>query len=420
MLSRLNIAAILCFASVQVFNNMESTQGFSTISTTTIVPITIENTTVRCKNRVNSLLSLDMSSSSAQDEIVRLREAAAKAREDAARLSKELGKDDTDSSDGTKATTVATSSKSPEEIQAAIRSIDFNSGSAGKQVSALDELRNEGSISLYKTATVENGSGDLRTFPVSLSMLESRSGLTSELLGIGEEEVSLDDFKYGTLYVTGGCTVLGIASLAFLPENIGATLCYILALIPILWLGVGSTAPAAIANLILLIRGDDDDGTVSKTDRVCRHEAAHFLCGYLCGLPVAKYETAGDNDVIAVPRVEFHYSQDGDNNLATVNRELSSDEINALTVVAMSGAVAEAMSFGKAKGGANSDLIELQNIFRKSEIFLGATKQQDLTRWGALVAYNLLNKNKTQLDALVKAFSEQKSIADCVAIVEQQ
>jgi len=252
-------------------------------------------------------------------------------------------------------------------------------------------------------------------------MLETRSGLTSERLGIGEEEVSLDDFKYGTLYVTGGCTVLGIASLAFLPENIGATLCYFLALIPILWLGVGSTAPVAIANLILLIRGDDDDdGTVSKIDRVCRHEAAHFLCGYLCGLPVANYETAGDNDVIAVPRVEFHYSQDGDNNPTTVNRELSSDEINALTVVAMSGAVAEAMSFGKAKGGANSDLVELQNIFRKSEIFLGAKKQQDLTRWGALTAYRLLNTHKTQLDALVKAFSEQRSIADCVAIVEQK
>jgi hypothetical protein len=329
----------------------------------------------------------------------------------------ELGKEDTDSSNGTTATTAkaATPSKSPEEIQMAISSIDFNSGLAVKQVSALDELRNEGSISIYKSATEENGSGDLRSFPVSLSMLENRSGLTSEKLGIGEEEVSLDDFKYGTLWVTGGCSVAGVASLAFLPENIGATFCYFFALIPILWLGVGSTVPAAIASLIVLIRGNDDDGSVSKTDRVCRHEAAHFLCGYLCGLPVANYETSED-----VPRVEFHYSQDGNENIATANRELKSDEINALAVVAMSGAVAEAMSFGKAKGGSNSDLMELQNIFRKSEIFLGAEKQQDLTRWGALTAYRLLNTNKIQLDALVKAFSEQKSVADCVAIIEQQ
>ena len=246
-------------------------------------------------------------------------------------------------------------------------------------------------------------------------MLENRCGLTSEKLGIGEEIVSLDDFKYGTLWVTGGASVAGIASLALLPENVGATFCYFFALLPILWLGVGSTVPAAIAGAIVLIRGDDDDGSVSKTERVCRHEAAHFLCGYLCGLPVANYETSED-----IPRVEFHYSQDGNENIATANRELKSDEINALTVVALSGAVAEAMSFGKAKGGSNADLMELQNIFRKSEIFLGAEKQQDLTRWGALTAYRLLNTNKTQLDALVKAFSEQKSVADCVAIIEQQ
>ncbi|OEU15202.1 hypothetical protein FRACYDRAFT_218197 [Fragilariopsis cylindrus CCMP1102] len=403
-----------------IANNMELAKGFAPISITTIAPnnaISAESIILRNSRTISSSSSLGMSSSSAQDEITRLRAAAAKAREEAAVLSKELGKDDTDSSNGTTATTAkpATPSKSPEEIQSAIRSIDFNSGLAGKQVSALGELRNEGSISIYKSATEENGSGDLRSFPVSLSMLENRCGLTSEKLGIGEEIVSLDDFKYGTLWVTGGASVAGIASLALLPENVGATFCYFFALLPILWLGVGSTVPAAIAGAIVLIRGDDDDGSVSKTERVCRHEAAHFLCGYLCGLPVANYETSED-----IPRVEFHYSQDGNENIATANRELKSDEINALTVVALSGAVAEAMSFGKAKGGSNADLMELQNIFRKSEIFLGAEKQQDLTRWGALTAYRLLNTNKTQLDALVKAFSEQKSVADCVAIIEQQ
>ena len=84
----------------------------------------------------------------------------------------------------------------------------------------------------------------------------------------------------------------------------------------------------------------------------------------------------------------------------------------------MSGAVAEAISFKTAKGG-NADLTELQNIFRKSEQFLGAEKQQDMTRWGALTAYRLLNENKAKLDALEKAFKQKKSIAECVAIVEQ-
>lgn len=299
--------------------------------------------------------------------------------------------------------------KSPSEVATAIRSIDF-SASARAQVDMLDALRKEGCLTMYKSATVEAGSGDLRYFPVSLSMLEQRSGLTAEKLGIGEEEVSLDDFKYVTLYVTGGSTVVGIAALALLPENVGATVCYIVALVPILWLGVGSTAPAVIAGLIAAVKGSDDGG-VSKVDRVCRHEAAHFLVGYLCGLPVANYETTDDN----VPRVEFHYSKDGP---STSLRELSEDEVNSLTAVALSGCVAEAMEFGNARGS-NSDLIELQSVFRQSENFLGAEKQQGLTRWGALTAYRLLSSHKDKLDALVRAFQEQKTIAECVAVLEQ-
>lgn len=359
--------------------------------------------------------------SDAQDEIARLKEMAAKAREEAAALAKELGYEDEDL--GTKGINGATTAappkpkKSLEEVASAIGAIDFASGSPAAQVTALDELRAEGSLSLYKSATADAGSGDLRNYPVSLSMLENRSGLTSEKLGIGEEEVSLDDFKYGTLWVTGGATVAGIAALAFLPENIGATVCYAMALIPILWLGVGSTVPAAIAGLIVLVRGQDDDG-VDPSDRICRHEAAHFLCGYLCGLPVANYATA--DDTMDIPRVEFYYSSDAKAVATAGNRELTIDEVNALTVVAMSGAVAESMAFGKAKGGASADLMELQNIFRNCEQFLGADKQQDMTRWGALTAYRLLNSNRTKLDALVKAFSQKKPIAECVAIVEQE
>lgn len=385
-----------------------SVEGFSPT-----VPRTANTVATTQKRRPLNPLRM---ASDAQDEVAQLKAMAAKAREDAARLAKELGYEDEDL--GTKAAATAAPpkpKKSAEEVVSAIRSIDFTTGSSTAQIQALDDLRKEGSLSLYKSATVENGSGDLRNYPVSLSMLENRSGLTSEKLGIGEEEVSLDDFKYGTLWVTGGCTVAGIASLALLPENIGATLCYFFALIPILWLGIGSTVPAAIASLILVVKGEDDGG-VDPTERVCRHEAAHFLAGYLCGLPVANYETMEDSDI---PRVEFHYSSDADSVATAPNRELTMDEVNALTVVAMSGAVAEAIAFDKAKGG-NSDLIELQNIFRKSEQFLGAEKQQDMTRWGALTAYRLLNENKAKLDLLVKAFSQKKSIADCVAIVEQE
>merc|ERR1711865_897183 len=184
------------------------------------------------------------------------------------------------------------------------------------------------------------------------------------------------------------------------------TFCYLFALIPILWLGVGSTVPAAIASLLVVLRGQDDDG-VNPQERICRHEAAHFLIGYVCGLPIATYDATADDQI---PRVEFYYSSNPHDVATVPTRELTFD--------ALSGAVAEAMAFTTAKGG-NQDLVELQAIFKKSSSFLGAQKQQDLTRWGALTAYKLLNENKASLDLLCQAFQDKKSVADCVTLLEQ-
>ena len=102
-----------------------------------------------------------------------------------------------------------------------------------------------------------------------------------------------------------------------------------------------------------------------------------------------------------------------------MGRELSSEEIAALSVVAMSGSVAEALEFGEAKGGQN-DLIELSNIFRRSKDFIGSDKQQDLTRWGALAAYNMIISNKDKYESLVNAFREKKTVAECIAAIEGQ
>merc|ERR1712038_1459979 len=98
-------------------------------------------------------------------------------------------------------------------------------------------------------------------------------------------------------------------------------------------------------------------------------------------------------------------------------RELTMEEIAVMSVVAMSGSVAEAMKFEEAKGGGN-DLLELNGLFRRCEEFLGASKQQDLTRWGALAAYNLLNGNKDAYEKLVVAFKEKKTVSECIAVIE--
>jgi len=233
-------------------------------------------------------------------------------------------------------------------------------------------------------------------------MLEQRTGLTAESLGLDDTSVSLDDFKYATLAVTLGSGVLGVLSLAFLPPNIGATVCYAFAVIPILFLGIGSTAPQIIANAIASIKGTDTGSNVSQQERICRHEAAHFCCGYWCGLPIKGYSVSE-----GIAQVEFGVS----------NSQLSNTEVAALSVTALGGLVGESLQWEKAQGAQN-DLLQLENVFRASSDFIGSQAQQDITRWGALTASNLLKTNAHQYEKVVEAFGRQAPIEECINILE--
>lgn len=110
--------------------------------------------------------------------------------------------------------------------------------------------------------------------------------------------------------------------------------------------------------------------------------------------------------------MEFHPSSE-----SKQQREFTKEEIATLAVVALSGSVAEVLTFGKAFGG-EGDLMELERLFRRSEEFIGTQKQQDLTRWGALTAYNLIQSNMVKYEKLVESFSMKKSIAECIASIE--
>ena len=287
---------------------------------------------------------------------------------------------------------------SKEQVEALVPTI-LAQQDVAQQVAQWQELKDSLSLTAF-------GSANLQTFPVTLSMLEQRTGLSADTLGLTETEVSLDDFKYATLYVAGGSAVAAIASLAFLPPNIGATLCYFFALLPILFLGIGSTAPAVIANAIAGWRNSNSDAAaaVSAQERRCRHEAAHFCCGYWCGLPVADYQVGSDN----VACVEFGVAS---------NNNYSRTEVAALSVTALAGLVAEAKTYGQALG-ATQDLVALQAVFRRSAEFLGAVAQQDLTRWGALTAVLLLKQNQDRYEQVVQAFQRQASIEECIQILE--
>jgi len=269
--------------------------------------------------------------SSAEDEVAALRAAAKRAREEAQRLARELGKDiDVMSSSSTKTTAkeAPKPSLSKSEVQSLLTSINFQTDDAVAQVEKMNSLVESNNLAMWKGATKSIAS--LRPYPVTLSALEQRTSgkITGSSLGVsGEDDVSLDNFKDATIAVLAGASVLGVAALAFLPQNIGATLCYFIALVPIIWVGVGSSTPAILAGIILFFSGDSEDKEV-RDDRICRHEAGHFLCGYLCGLPIKSYSITSET---GFPCVEFHASSDG-----KMERELASEEVAVLSVVSMS------------------------------------------------------------------------------------
>jgi hypothetical protein len=206
--------------------------------------------------------------------------------------------------------------------------------------------------------------------------------------------------------VTGGSAVAGVAALALLPPNVGATVCYLVALVPILFLAVGSTAPQVIANAIVSLREGESGGGVSQIDRVCRHEAAHFCCGYWCGLAITGYSTADP----AGPRVEFGVAP-------SERRGYSATQVAALAVTSLGGSVGEALGFGTASGAAQ-DLMALQQIFQRASDFYGAAAQQDVTRWAALAAAQLLRQNSAKYEQVVQALQRQASVEECVEILE--
>ena len=389
------------------------TNGFSTSSTHHGVIVASSSSSRRRRGHPGSSSRLYMSTES---EVDRLRAAAAKAREEYEAL---VGKNVGTVPSRTSTTTLAAPSRKDmtiDEIRQIASSIDFASGDASSQSKALDSLVDSGDFGLWKSAVRRGPTSStsamslLVPFPVTLESLERRTDgkVTGSSLGIGgDSDVSFENFQDITIAVVLGSTLLGILSLAVLPPNIGSTLCYLFALIPIAFIGIGSVSPGIIAGAIVAFRGGKKEDNDARRERICRHEAGHFLCGYVCGLPVKKYQINTDT---GVANVEFHSGN-------TASGELSDTDIAHLSVVAMSGSVAEIMAYEKATGG-ETDLIDLQNCFRRSKEFIGAAKQQDLTRWGALTSYDIIKKNMSKYEALVMAFKENKSLADCVSIIE--
>jgi hypothetical protein len=205
--------------------------------------------------------------------------------------------------------------------------------------------------------------------------------------------------------VVGGSSALALV-LGQLPGDWGFFGMYLSGGISIAVLAVGSVAPGLLQLPINAFSNVFPD----YRERVLRHEAAHFLVGYLLGVPIVGYslDLGKEHTDMLENRLE--------RKIVGAQR-LSDDEIDALAVVAMAGVAAEAMAFPEVVGQ-TADLMDLQRAMNRAAAPLAPNTQQNITRWAVWQAAVLLRANPGAYDALREAMARKAPVPECIAAIE--
>jgi hypothetical protein len=101
-----------------------------------------------------------------------------------------------------------------------------------------------------------------------------------------------------------------------------------------------------------------------------RHEAGHFLVGYLCGMPVASVQADAVTNAVAFFSDIYDPAA-----AAPLPRGIPEAQLVRLAAVSLGGVVAECARFGSSEGG-YADLMQLNALLRCSEERLTDREQQ--------------------------------------------
>ncbi|KAK9828518.1 hypothetical protein WJX72_000520 [[Myrmecia] bisecta] len=205
--------------------------------------------------------------------------------------------------------------------------------------------------------------------------------------------------------VVGVTSVIAVAG-GFLPGDWGFFVPYLTGGICLVVLAVGSTAPGLLQLPIDLFSSIFPD----YRQRVLRHEAAHFLIGYLLGIPVTNYSLQ-----IGKAHTDFAEAKI---QMRLIERKLTDDEINTFAVMSMAGVASEGINYPDVMGQ-TADLMDLQRILARSQTKLSAAQEQNMTRWAVYKAAQLLRNRKAEYEALQQAMASGASVAACVRAIEE-
>lgn len=207
------------------------------------------------------------------------------------------------------------------------------------------------------------------------------------------------------LWTVAGTTGILAVAAGQLPGDWGFFSSYLIGSITLVVMGIGSTAPGLLQFAIDKFSQVFPD----YRERVVMHEAAHFLVGYLLGMPVAGYSL-----MIGKEHTEF---AEGALQRRLFEGKLNDGQVDTFAVLSVAGIAAEGMKYEEVMGQ-TADLMDLQRVMLRSESRMSDAQQQNVTRWAVFAAAALLRSHKAEMDALCAAMAAGAGVVDCVKAIE--
>lgn len=257
-----------------------------------------------------------------------------------------------------------------------------------------------------------SAAGGLPKWGIAAADLPSRRSVALgelRLVGVkapeGIAKVSVRNDAAFLMSVVGTSSVAAVV-LGQLPGDWGFFSSYLVGGISLAVLAVGSTSPGLLQFAIDFFSQVFPD----YRDRVLRHEAAHFLLGHLLGVPVAGYSLALGKEHTDLAEAALQRR--------LIEKQLSDEEVDKLSIIAMAGATAEAMHFEEVMGQ-TADMWDLQRIMMRATSKLSNNQQQNQTRWAAYQAASLLRQYSKEYNALMEVMGKGGSTDACIRAIEE-